>query len=71
MLKQYCKYHCFGDVDLELAVETSNLTKKYGSLVAVNSLDLKVEADTIHGFLGPNGASARASLFHVLAAGQL
>jgi ABC-2 type transport system ATP-binding protein len=47
---------------LELAVETSNLTKKYGSLVAVDSLDLKVETDTIHGFLGPNGAGKTTTI---------
>ena len=41
---------------MELAIETNNLTKRYGSLTAVNKLSLKVERNTIHGFLGPNGA---------------
>ena len=41
---------------LDLAVEISNLTKRYGSLVAVDDLDLEVKFQTIHGFLGPNGA---------------
>ena len=41
---------------MELAIETSGLTKRYGTLTAVNRLDLKVERNTIHGFLGPNGA---------------
>ena len=38
---------------MELAIETNNLTKRYGSLTAVNKLNLKVERNTIHGFLGP------------------
>ncbi len=41
---------------MEPAIETINLTKRYGSLTAVNKLNLKVEKSTIHGFLGPNGA---------------
>jgi len=47
---------------LEFVIETTNLTKKYGSLVAVDKLDLKVKADTIHGFLGPNGAGKTTTL---------
>lgn len=38
------------------AIETTNLTKKYKTLVAVNSLNLKVEKGKIFGLLGPNGA---------------
>lgn len=47
---------------MELAIETSGLTKRYGSLIAVNKLDLKVERNTIHGFLGPNGAGKTTTL---------
>ncbi|MDH5390170.1 MAG: ABC transporter ATP-binding protein [Candidatus Bathyarchaeota archaeon] len=47
---------------MEFVIETTNLTKKYGSLVAVDKLDLKVKADTIHGFLGPNGAGKTTTL---------
>jgi ABC-2 type transport system ATP-binding protein len=47
---------------LDLTVEVSNLTKKYGSLVAVNELDLEVKAHTIHGFLGPNGAGKTTTI---------
>jgi ABC-2 type transport system ATP-binding protein len=47
---------------LEFVIETTNLTKKYGSLVAVDKLDLKVRADTIHGFLGPNGAGKTTTI---------
>ena len=45
-----------------LAIETTELTKKYGALTAVNKLDLRVEANTIHGFLGPNGAGKTTTI---------
>jgi len=47
---------------MELAIETSGLTKRYESLIAVDKLDLKVERNTIHGFLGPNGAGKTTTL---------
>jgi ABC-2 type transport system ATP-binding protein len=47
---------------MDLAIETSDLTKKYGSLTAVNKLDLKVKRNTIHGFLGPNGAGKTTTI---------
>ena len=47
---------------MEFVVETQNLTKKYGSLIAVNRLDLKVTKGTIHGFLGPNGAGKTTTI---------
>ena len=47
---------------MDLAIETVDLTKKYGSLVAVNNLDLQVKRGTIHGFLGPNGAGKTTTI---------
>lgn len=47
---------------MELAIETSGLTKRYGSLTAVNKLDLKVKRNTVHGFLGPNGAGKTTTI---------
>ena len=38
------------------AVETDGLTKRYGELLAVDRLDLKIEGGEIFGLLGPNGA---------------
>ena len=38
------------------AIETKQLTKAYGSLKAVDSLDIAVESREIFGLLGPNGA---------------
>lgn len=37
-------------------IETRNLTRKFGGLVAVNDLNLQIPKGTIFGFLGPNGA---------------
>lgn len=47
---------------MEFAVETNGLTKKYGSLTAVNKLSLKVTRGSIHGFLGPNGAGKTTTI---------
>ena len=38
------------------AVEVRNLTKRYGQLVAVNSISFEVRRGELFGFLGPNGA---------------
>jgi ABC-2 type transport system ATP-binding protein len=38
------------------AIETSHLTRTFGSLVAVDDLTLAIPAGTVFGFLGPNGA---------------
>jgi len=38
------------------AIETRDLTKRFGNETAVDGLDLQVERGTVYGFLGPNGA---------------
>ena len=38
------------------AIETSKLTKKYGSKTVVNGINLQVPQGEIYGFLGRNGA---------------
>ncbi len=38
------------------AIETCQLTKKFGTLTAVDSLDIRVAKGKIFGLLGPNGA---------------
>jgi len=50
------------NASMDLAIETVDLTKRYGSLVAVNKLNLQVEKNTIHGFLGPNGAGKTTTI---------
>jgi ABC-2 type transport system ATP-binding protein len=43
-------------------IEVRGLTKRFGSLVAVDHLDLDVEPGRITGFLGPNGAGKTTTL---------
>ena len=44
------------------AIETAGLTKRYGRVTAVNSLDMTVEEGEIFGFLGPNGAGKTTTI---------
>ncbi len=41
---------------VENAIESKGLTKRFGSMTAVDRLDLSVEKGTIFGMLGPNGS---------------
>src|SRR6195952_5290727 len=43
-------------------IEAHGLTKRYGSTVALNGLDLEVPAGAILGVLGPNGAGKTTAL---------
>jgi ABC-2 type transport system ATP-binding protein len=43
-------------------VEARRLVKRYGELVAVDDVDLTVEAGDVFGYLGPNGAGKTTSL---------
>ena len=43
-------------------IEVRNLTKKFGSLTAVDDLSFSVEPGRITGFLGPNGAGKTTTL---------
>jgi ABC-2 type transport system ATP-binding protein len=47
------------------AVVIQNLTKKYGTVTALDNLSIMVEPDRIFGFLGPDGAG-KTSLFRIL-----
>ncbi len=44
------------------AVETEDLTRRFGNKVAVDGLDLAVEAGEFFGFLGPNGAGKSTTI---------
>ena len=41
---------------MSVVVETRGLVKHYGTVTAVESLDLEVEEGDLYGFLGPNGS---------------
>ncbi|MFO0793024.1 MAG: ATP-binding cassette domain-containing protein [Candidatus Brocadiaceae bacterium] len=47
------------------AIEVSGITKKFGSIVAVNNVSFDVIEDEIFGFLGPNGAG-KTTLVRIL-----
>lgn len=46
----------------EFAIRARGLTKAFGSLVAVNHLDLDVPRAKIYGFLGPNGSGKTTAI---------
>ncbi len=43
-------------------IEAHGLTKHYGKLVALDRLDLRVQAGELFGFLGPNGAGKTTTI---------
>jgi ABC-2 type transport system ATP-binding protein len=47
---------------MSTAVEVEGLIKRFGSVVALDGLDLRVVAGEVHGFLGPNGAGKSTTL---------
>ena len=46
----------------EVAIQTQKLTRKFGSLIAVDGIDLQVAAGQFFGFLGPNGAGKSTTI---------
>lgn len=44
------------------AIETKNLSKKYGKLTAVSDLNLGIEPGMLYGFIGPNGAGKTTTI---------
>ncbi|MEE3220677.1 MAG: ABC transporter ATP-binding protein, partial [Planctomycetota bacterium] len=43
-------------------IELINFTKRYGDFLAVDKLNLKIEAGEMFGFIGPNGAGKSTSI---------
>jgi ABC-2 type transport system ATP-binding protein len=50
------------DYSPEIAIATSELTRSFGDLVAVDSVDLEIVSGEIFGLLGPNGAGKTTAL---------
>ena len=44
------------------AIRCEKLSKRYGSVLALDALDLEVEAGAVFGFLGPNGAGKTTTI---------
>src|SRR5207344_1787985 len=44
-------------------LEVTQVTKRFGSLVAVHRVDVHIEAGAIHAIIGPNGAG-KTTLFN-------
>ncbi len=47
---------------MEWVIHTQHLTKSYGEVKALKSLDLRVPRNSIFGFLGPNGAGKTTAI---------
>jgi len=54
-----------GDARAEPVVETAGLTKQFGELTAVDSVDLRVERGEFRSVIGPNGAG-KTTLFNCI-----
>lgn len=55
---------------MTLAVQTKNLTKRYGKFTAVDQMSISLEANKIYGLLGRNGAG-KSTLLNLLATHNL
>jgi ABC-2 type transport system ATP-binding protein len=51
---------------MTLAIETNGLSKSYGPVRAVESVDLRVERGEIYGFVGLNGAGKTTTIRSLL-----
>lgn len=52
-------------MDGPIILETKNLRKEFGALIAVDDVNLQVQANTVHSIIGPNGAG-KTTLFNLL-----
>ena len=48
--------------DADLAIRARGLTKRFGTLVAVDHVDLAVPRRNVYGFLGPNGSGKSTTI---------
>ena len=46
----------------KFVIQVENITKKYGSFVAVNDISFEIDEGEIVGFLGPNGAGKSTTM---------
>ncbi len=50
---------------METIIETRNLTRRFGGLVAVNGMNLVIERSEVRGLIGPNG-SGKTTLINLI-----
>ncbi len=50
----------------DIVIETQNLSKRYGEIVAVDELTLKIRAGEVFGILGPNGSGKTTTILMLL-----
>lgn len=55
-----------GDALSDMILRTVNLTKRYGTRLAVNGLNIEVRRGDVFGFLGPNGAGKSTAIRMIL-----
>jgi len=49
-----------------IVIQTSELTKKYGDIVAVDGLTMQIQSGEVFGMLGPNGAGKTTTILMLL-----
>jgi ABC-2 type transport system ATP-binding protein len=49
-------------MNVDLAIESHDLTRRFGNLTAVDHLSMQVPRHTIYGFLGPNGSGKSTTI---------
>lgn len=54
----------------DLVIQTNNLSKHYGDVIALDGLDLAAPRNSIFGFLGPNGAGKTTTMKLLLGLAQ-
>jgi len=47
---------------MAVVIKTVNLTKRYGSLIALSNLNLEIEEGDCYGYIGPNGAGKSTTI---------
>lgn len=52
-------------MDSDIIIETKNLSKQFGALVAVDDVSLRVQRNSLHAIIGPNGAG-KTTFFNLL-----
>ncbi len=50
------------DADVDVAIRTRGLTRRFGAQTAVDGIDLQVPGAAVYGFLGPNGSGKTTTI---------